>query len=76
MSFQIPKQLSSTTLPAIQSASILICIDGIGSVSNSSLLCPIDLKRGTTLFISANQSTDLTVKSSNGMLLYRALAGL
>ncbi|KAL4219852.1 hypothetical protein ACF0H5_020263 [Mactra antiquata] len=72
---KVPSDLKSTTLPHIESASIVICIDGSGSLSNQTLSQPIKVQRGTILFMSANEEADLNVTSETGMLLYRAHAG-
>ncbi|XP_060565731.1 mannose-6-phosphate isomerase-like [Ruditapes philippinarum] len=71
----VPAGLKSTTLPAMSSASIVICIEGAASLNNQSLTQSIQVQRGTVLFISANEEAALEVSSANGMLLYRAHAG-
>lgn len=63
------------TLPAIDSASVLICIQGRATVKNPNLTQPINLGRGTILFIAANQSVDVEIDPAEGMLLYRAHTG-
>lgn len=59
----------------MNSASIMICIEGDAKLSNQSLAQAIQVHCGTVLFISANEETALEVLSDNGMLLYRAHAG-
>lgn len=71
----VPAAMKSTVLPSINSASIVICIEGAASLSNQSLAQAIQVQRGTVLFISANEETALEMISDSGMLLYRAHAG-
>ena len=74
-SFQVPAGLLLTSIPAISGASIVICITGSAKLTNRTIKEPITVKRGTVLFISANEEAHLQVESDSGMLLYRAYAG-
>ena len=59
-------------ISAIDGASLLIIIYGIATAFNKTLEegNTIQLKRGSVLFISANESVDL--KTTGNMLMFRA----
>lgn len=59
----------------MDSASIVIVQSGEGTATNSTLSSPLNVRAGTTIFISANQTVNIEVHSQ-GMLLFRAFAGL
>lgn len=71
----MPAGCSEAELPPMDSASIVICIQGSASVSNQSLSQDIQMHRGTILFIAANEKVSLKVGSNDGLLIYRAHAG-
>ncbi|KAL5005524.1 hypothetical protein ScPMuIL_018980 [Solemya velum] len=62
-------------LISYDSASICIVIKGEGKAMNRTIREPIPLGKGTVFFISAKEEVELCV-TSNGMHLFRALAGL
>lgn len=72
---QVPADTQTASLVSMSSASIVICIEGNASLTNATLNQPIQVRRGTILFIAANQEAVLNVTSANGMLFFRAHAG-
>ena len=84
MSFCLPQVAGPTdqyTLSAVDSASILITIEGEASAAASSQVShdsskALPLKRGSITFISANQSMQLKVTSSEGLLAFQAYCPL
>ena len=66
---------SEAEIPAMDSASIVICIQGSASVSNQSLTQDVQMHRGTILFIAANENVSLKIEPANGLLVYRSHAG-
>lgn len=75
MLFQVPTGQKEAELPAMDSASIVICIHGSAQVSNQTLAQDIAVRRGTILFIAASEKVVLKIQSDDGMLVYRAHAG-
>ncbi len=69
-SLQIPAEMKHYTVSAVDSASILLVIQGAatGQCSGQSL----SLTRGTVLFLAAGSTLPLQVTSSDGMLMFRA----
>ena len=63
---QVPAERQSYTVRKEQSASLLLVVEGRGSVSRSS----DELQRGVVLFISANTEVCINVDSS--LLMFRA----
>nr|KAG5697577.1 hypothetical protein BaRGS_019798 [Batillaria attramentaria] len=74
--FEVPAGVNKFKLHSMDSASICIVIYGQGTASNSTIESPVKLVRGTVFFISANQEVDVAVTSGEGMLMFRAYAGL
>ena len=74
MYLQVPDNVGCCTLPAVDCASIVICIEGSGSLSNRTLDQSIGIKRGTVIFVSANEEAKIDL-SSKGMWLFRAQCG-
>ncbi|XP_052785072.1 mannose-6-phosphate isomerase-like [Mya arenaria] len=62
---------TSFNLQTMDSASIIICIAGSGTLNGG-----IKVHRGSVLFIAANESVTCTTEGANEMLLYRAHAGV
>uniref|UniRef100_A0A671PSP3 Mannose-6-phosphate isomerase n=1 Tax=Sinocyclocheilus anshuiensis TaxID=1608454 RepID=A0A671PSP3_9TELE len=69
---QIPTSARQYTVSALDSASILLVIDGEAVATSAAALSDITLTRGSVLFISANESVSLQVTSSSGMTMFRA----
>uniref|UniRef100_A0A673K5P0 Mannose-6-phosphate isomerase n=1 Tax=Sinocyclocheilus rhinocerous TaxID=307959 RepID=A0A673K5P0_9TELE len=72
MRIQIPASARQYTVSALDSASILLVIDGEAIATSAAALSDITLTRGSVLFISANESVSLQVTSSSGMTMFRA----
>ena len=72
--FQVPENVKSFKLQSMDSASIVIFIEGKGTLSNRTIDQSIPVKRGTVVFISAEEDASIEV-SSNGMWLFRAHGG-
>ena len=66
--------MKSFTLPTLESANIVIVIEGNGTLSNRTIDQSIAVKRGTVIFISADEEATVEV-SSSGMWLFRAHGG-
>uniref|UniRef100_A0A4W3HI62 Mannose-6-phosphate isomerase n=1 Tax=Callorhinchus milii TaxID=7868 RepID=A0A4W3HI62_CALMI len=70
LKIEIPCSMKQYRVSCIDSASILLVINGEAtSVGSSSQIC---LRRGSILFIAANEAFCLDISSDNGMLLFRA----
>ncbi|XP_051548667.1 mannose-6-phosphate isomerase-like isoform X2 [Myxocyprinus asiaticus] len=72
MRIQIPASMRQYTVSSLESAGILLVIDGEGVASSAAAFSDITLKRGSVLFISANESVSLQLTSSTGMTMFRA----
>lgn len=60
------------TVAPVDSASILLVVEGNATATAAAALTDITLLRGTVLFVSANESVSLHVGSQSGMSLFRA----
>jgi mannose-6-phosphate isomerase len=71
---QLPKDIHKYVIRPINGASILIVIEGNGEAANESLgPTNLHLERGSVVFLAANESLTLHVKSSDQqMVIYRA----
>lgn len=56
----------------MDSASILLVVDGEAAATCTTSLAEVALRRGTVLFVSANESLSLRVSSPAGMSMFRA----
>ncbi|XP_006010546.1 mannose-6-phosphate isomerase isoform X1 [Latimeria chalumnae] len=72
MKIQISPSVKQYTISAIDSASIVLVINGEATATSTAALSEINLKRGVVLFISANERLSMAISSSTGMLLFRA----
>ncbi|XP_041705845.2 mannose-6-phosphate isomerase isoform X1 [Coregonus clupeaformis] len=70
MRIQVPVSVKQYTVAPVDCAGILLVIEG--EATATSALSDITLRRGTVLFISANESVSLHVTSPCGMTMYRA----
>ena len=66
--FQVPAGSTTLTLAALDSASILLVIEGDAQGTSDKAL---SLRRGSVLFIAANQSVGLAV-GAGGLRMFRA----
>ncbi|XP_041352490.1 mannose-6-phosphate isomerase-like [Gigantopelta aegis] len=64
----------NVSLPAMDSASIVILIHGEGNASNRTLSSPLHVKRGSVFFIAANEEVNVTPTSN--ILMFRAYTSL
>ncbi|XP_077987833.1 mannose-6-phosphate isomerase-like isoform X2 [Glandiceps talaboti] len=73
----VPDKIDTYVIASYDSASILLVVDGEAEGSNQTLADEeqLQLKRGTVLFISANQQVDLKLKPG-GICLFRAYCPL
>lgn len=60
------------TVTSVDSASILLVIEGDAMATSAAALSDVTLRRGTVLFVSANESVSLHVTSPSGMTMFRA----
>ncbi|XP_062859335.1 mannose-6-phosphate isomerase [Trichomycterus rosablanca] len=67
MRIQVPPSVKQYTVSPLDCAAILLVIQGEASVVSD-----IMLRRGSVLFISANESVTLQVTSTSGMTMFRA----
>jgi mannose-6-phosphate isomerase class I len=74
LSLQLPIDVPSYCMKALDCASIVIVMQGHGTADSASLAGhAISIKRGTVFFVSAYEEVVITVSSSNdGMLMFRA----
>ncbi|XP_071424216.1 mannose-6-phosphate isomerase isoform X2 [Pithys albifrons albifrons] len=72
MRIEIPASIKLYLISAIDSASILLVIQGTAVGTSTAAASEMSLCRGSVLFISANESISLHLSSADGMLLFRA----
>ncbi|XP_065133476.1 mannose-6-phosphate isomerase isoform X3 [Paramisgurnus dabryanus] len=72
MRIQVPPSVGHYTISALESAGILLVIEGEAVATSDAALSDITLKRGSVLFVSANESVSLQVTSLSGMTMFRA----
>ncbi|XP_069018969.1 mannose-6-phosphate isomerase [Embiotoca jacksoni] len=72
MRTQVPASVKQYTVAPVDSASILLVIEGDATATSAAALSDVTLKRGTVLFVSANESVSLHITSQSGMNLFRA----
>lgn len=72
MKIEIPSSNKMYLVSAIDSASILLVIQGKAVGTSTAAASEMTLNRGSVLFISANESVSLQLSSTGGMLLFRA----
>lgn len=68
---QVPGSVEEYQLLALDSASILLVVQGTGTASTPSAPEAIPLRKGSVLFISARESVSLRL-AAEGLLLFRA----
>lgn len=69
---QVPPSMKQYTVAPVDSASILLVIEGDAMATSAAALSDVTLRRGTVLFVSANESVSLHVTSQSGMTMFRA----
>ncbi|XP_067871254.1 mannose-6-phosphate isomerase [Heterodontus francisci] len=67
---EVPSSVKRYMISSIDSASILLVIRG--EATGTAAPSQINIRRGSVLFIAANERVDLCVQSVDGMLLFRA----
>ncbi|XP_026545553.1 mannose-6-phosphate isomerase [Notechis scutatus] len=72
MRIEIPSSLNLYLISAIDSASILLTVQGSAVGTSTAAGSEMILRPGTVLFISANESLSLHFNSVEGMVLFRA----
>nr|XP_013814229.1 PREDICTED: mannose-6-phosphate isomerase [Apteryx mantelli mantelli] len=72
MRIEIPSSIKLYLVSAVDSASILLVIQGMAVGTSTAAASEMTLRRGSVLFISANESISLHLSSPDGMLLFRA----
>ncbi|KAJ3596408.1 hypothetical protein NHX12_002815 [Muraenolepis orangiensis] len=72
MRIQVPASVKQYTVAPLDSAGILLVVEGDATATSAAALSDISLKRGTVLFISANEAVSLHVMSQSGMTMFRA----
>ncbi|XP_066557863.1 mannose-6-phosphate isomerase [Amia ocellicauda] len=72
MRIQIPGSVKQYTVAPIDCAGILLVVTGEATAASAAALSDMALRRGSVLFISANESVALHITSPAGMLLFRA----
>uniref|UniRef100_A0A8C6Y028 Mannose-6-phosphate isomerase n=1 Tax=Naja naja TaxID=35670 RepID=A0A8C6Y028_NAJNA len=72
MRIEIPSSIKLYLISAIDSASILLTVQGSAVGTSTAAASEMILRPGTVLFISANESLSLHFNSAEGMVLFRA----
>uniref|UniRef100_A0A3Q4HGD0 Mannose-6-phosphate isomerase n=1 Tax=Neolamprologus brichardi TaxID=32507 RepID=A0A3Q4HGD0_NEOBR len=72
MRIQIPASVKQYNIAPVDSASILLVIEGEATGTSPAALSDLTLTRGSVLFVSANESISLHITSQSGMTLFRA----
>ncbi|KAK2842618.1 hypothetical protein Q5P01_012818 [Channa striata] len=72
MRIQIPASVKQYTVAPVDSASILLVIEGNATATSAAALSDVALRRGTVLFVSANENVSLHITSPSGMTMFRA----
>ncbi|KAF3688518.1 Mannose-6-phosphate isomerase [Channa argus] len=72
MRIQIPVSVKQYTVAPVDSASILLVIEGAATATSAAALSDVPLRRGTVLFVSANETVSLHITSPSGMTMFRA----
>lgn len=72
MRIEIPSSIKLYLVSAVDSASILLVVQGMAVGTSTAAASEMALRRGSVLFVSANESISLRLSSPDGMLLFRA----
>ena len=69
---QVPGSITEYKVLAVDSASILLIVQGRVTASTPTAQTPIPLQRGGVLFIGANESVSLKLTVPDDLLMFRA----
>lgn len=69
---QVPGSVTEYKVLALDSASILLVVQGTVTASTPTAQATIPLKRGGVLFIGANESVSLKLTLPKDLLMFRA----
>uniref|UniRef100_A0A8C6LAB7 Mannose-6-phosphate isomerase n=1 Tax=Nothobranchius furzeri TaxID=105023 RepID=A0A8C6LAB7_NOTFU len=69
---QVPPSVKDYCVAAVDSASILLVIEGDAIAASAAAFSDLTMKRGSVLFVSANESLSLHITSQSGVTLFRA----
>uniref|UniRef100_A0A1A8K529 Mannose-6-phosphate isomerase n=2 Tax=Nothobranchius TaxID=28779 RepID=A0A1A8K529_NOTKU len=69
---QVPPSVKDYCVAAVDSASILLVIEGDAIATSAAAFSDLTMKRGSVLFVSANESLSLHITSQSGVTLFRA----
>lgn len=69
---QVPASVKDYVIASVDSASILLAIEGDAVATSAAAFSDLTIRRGTVLFVSANESLSLHISSQSGMTLFRA----
>ncbi|XP_039094056.1 mannose-6-phosphate isomerase isoform X3 [Hyaena hyaena] len=72
MKMEVPGSITEYKVLAVDSASILLIVQGRVTASTPTAQTPIPLQRGGVLFIGANQSVSLQLTLPDDLLMFRA----
>uniref|UniRef100_A0A673V2C8 Mannose-6-phosphate isomerase n=1 Tax=Suricata suricatta TaxID=37032 RepID=A0A673V2C8_SURSU len=72
MKMEVPGSITEYKVLAVDSASILLIVQGRVTASTPTAQTPIPLQRGGVLFIGANQSVSLKLTVPDDLLMFRA----
>ncbi|XP_061677441.1 mannose-6-phosphate isomerase isoform X4 [Syngnathoides biaculeatus] len=72
MRIQVPASAKQYTVAPVDSASILLVTEGDATATPAAALSDVSLRRGSVLFVSANESVPLHVASPSGVTMFRA----
>uniref|UniRef100_A0A6I8PBI5 Mannose-6-phosphate isomerase n=1 Tax=Ornithorhynchus anatinus TaxID=9258 RepID=A0A6I8PBI5_ORNAN len=72
MKIEVPASAKPYTVSALDSASILLVVQGEATGPSTASHSEIALRRGVVLFIAANESVSLQLTSSGSLLMFRA----
>ncbi|KAM9586482.1 mannose-6-phosphate isomerase isoform 1-T1 [Trichechus inunguis] len=72
MKIEVPGSVTEYKVLSLDSASILLMVQGTVTASTTTAQAPIPLQRGGVLFIGANESVSLKLTVPNDLLLFRA----
>ncbi|KAM4826315.1 mannose-6-phosphate isomerase isoform 2-T2 [Thomomys bottae] len=72
MKMEVPGSVSEYKVLAVDSASILLVVQGRVTASTPETPAPIPLQRGSVLFIGANEHVSLKLTEPQDLLLFRA----
>ncbi|KAM5292088.1 mannose-6-phosphate isomerase isoform 2-T2 [Ctenodactylus gundi] len=72
MKMEVPGSVAEYKVKALDSASILLMVQGTVAASTPTAQGPIPLQRGGVLFIGANESVSLKLTTPKDLLIFRA----